>query len=190
MLVENFKTGRLQRYGLDYDTLKAQNPRLIYCSITGFGQTGPYARAMTCWCSGNERLMSITGRSDSEPGGGPVRVGVAVIDLFTGMYATTAILSALEARHHTGRGQHRHGPARRGDGHLGNQGADFSTAAASPDGWATAARAWCRTRIFRPATAACCWPSATDSSQLLAAGGLGGEQNSRPTMRASHTARS
>ena len=108
VLVENFKTGGLQRYGLDYESLKAQNPRLIYCSITGFGQTGPYAprAGYDLLVQAMSGLMSITGRSDSEPGGGPVRVGVAVIDLFTGMYATTAILSALEARHHTGRGQH------------------------------------------------------------------------------------
>lgn len=108
VVVENFKTGGLKRYGLDYESLSAINPRLIYCSITGFGQDGPYAsragydllvQAMT-------GLMSITGRADSEHGGGPMRVGVAVIDVFTGMYATTAILGALEARHHTGRGQH------------------------------------------------------------------------------------
>ena len=97
------------RYGLDYAGLSALNPRLIYCSVTGFGQTGPYApRAgydllIQAMRSG---MMSITGRADGEPGGGPLRVGVAVIDLFTGMYATTAILGALEARHRTGRGQH------------------------------------------------------------------------------------
>ncbi len=108
VVVENFKTGGLRRYGLDYESLSAINPRLIYCSITGFGQDGPYAsRAgydllVQAMCG----LMSITGRADSEPGGGPLRVGVAVIDVFTGMYATTAILGALEARHHTGRGQH------------------------------------------------------------------------------------
>ena len=108
VLVENFKVGGLQRYGLDYESLRALNPRLIYCSVTGFGQTGPYAERagydlmIQAMCG----LMSVTGRADSEPGGGPMRVGVAAIDLFTGLYASTAILAALEARHQTGRGQH------------------------------------------------------------------------------------
>jgi len=108
VLVENFKVGGLQRYGLDYESLRALNPRLIYCSVTGFGQTGPYAERagydlmIQAMCG----LMSVTGRADSEPGGGPMRVGVAAIDLFTGLYASTAILAALEARHRTGRGQH------------------------------------------------------------------------------------
>lgn len=108
VLVENFKVGGLKHYGLDYESLKAVNPRLIYCSITGFGQTGPYApragydlmiQAMT-------GMMSITGRPDSVLGGGPQRVGVALTDLFTGVYASTAILAAIEARHRTGLGQH------------------------------------------------------------------------------------
>ncbi|WP_370680519.1 CaiB/BaiF CoA transferase family protein [Comamonas sp. GB3 AK4-5] len=108
IVVENFKTGGLQRYGLDYASLSALNPRLIYCSVTGFGHTGPYAprAGYDLLIQAMSGLMSITGRADTEPGGGPLRVGVAVIDLFTGMYATSAILSALEARHHTGRGQH------------------------------------------------------------------------------------
>ncbi len=108
IVVENFKTGGLQRYGLDYASLAALNPRLIYCSVTGFGHTGPYAprAGYDLLIQAMSGLMSITGRADSEPGSGPLRVGVAVIDLFTGMYATSAILSALEARHHTGRGQH------------------------------------------------------------------------------------
>lgn len=108
VLVENFKTGGLKRYGLDYAALGALNPRLIYCSITGFGQTGPYAaragydmlmQAMT-------GLMSVTGNADGEPGARPLRVGVAVTDVMTGMYAATAVLCALEARHKTGRGQY------------------------------------------------------------------------------------
>ncbi|HQQ69180.1 MAG TPA: CaiB/BaiF CoA-transferase family protein [Alicycliphilus sp.] len=108
VVVENFKTGGLKRYGLDYASLSALNPRLIYCSVTGFGHTGPYAprAGYDLLVQAMSGLMSITGRADGEPGGGPLRVGVAVIDLFTGMYATTAILGALEARHHTGRGQH------------------------------------------------------------------------------------
>ncbi|MFS8976214.1 CaiB/BaiF CoA-transferase family protein [Cupriavidus necator] len=108
VVVENFKTGGLKRYGLDYDSLSAINPRLIYCSVTGFGHTGPYAArpGYDLLIQAMSGLMSITGHGDGEPGGGPMKVGVAVIDLFTGMYATTAILSALEARHFTGRGQH------------------------------------------------------------------------------------
>ena len=108
VLVENFKTGGLARYGLDYESLSRLNPRLIYCSVTGFGQTGPYAprAGYDLLVQAMSGLMSITGRADAEPGGGPLRVGVAVIDLFTGLYATSAVLSAIEARHHTGRGQH------------------------------------------------------------------------------------
>ena len=108
VLVENFKTGGLARYGLDYASLSALNPRLIYCSVTGFGHTGPYAprAGYDLLVQAMSGLMSITGRPDGEPGGGPMRVGVAVIDLFTGLYATSAILAALEARHRTGRGQH------------------------------------------------------------------------------------
>ncbi len=109
---ENFKVGGLKQYGLDHESLRVLNPRLIYCSVTGFGQDGPYAaragydlmvQAMT-------GLMDITGRADGEPGGGPLRVGVAVIDLFTGLYASNAILAALHARDNaatgTGQGQH------------------------------------------------------------------------------------
>lgn len=108
VVIENYKTGGLKRYGLDYDSLSALNPRLIYCSVTGFGQTGPYAArpGYDLLIQAMSGLMSITGQADGEPGAGPVRVGVAVIDVFTGMYATTAILGALEARHFTGRGQH------------------------------------------------------------------------------------
>jgi len=108
VVIENYKTGGLKRYGLDYDTLSALNPRLVYCSITGFGQTGPYAArpGYDLLVQAMSGLMSITGQPDGEPGAGPLRVGVAVIDVFTGMYATTAILGAIEARHHTGVGQH------------------------------------------------------------------------------------
>lgn len=108
VLVENFKVGGLQQYGLDYDRLKAINPRLVYCSVTGFGQSGPYAERagydlmMQAMCG----LMSITGQADGEPGGGPMRMGVALVDVLTGIYACSAILAALEARHQSGRGQH------------------------------------------------------------------------------------
>jgi len=112
VVVENFKVGGLQQYGLDYDSLKALNPRLIYCSITGFGQDGPYAERagydlmVQAMCG----LMSITGHADNEPGGGPLKVGVAVIDVFTGLYASNAIIAALHARdnasHGSGEGQY------------------------------------------------------------------------------------
>lgn len=102
IVIENFKTGGLVRYGLDAETLTAAHPRLIYCSITGFGQTGPYAArpGYDYLIQAMGGLMSITG----EPGREPQRVGVAVVDLFTGTYATSAILAALHRRHDTGRG--------------------------------------------------------------------------------------
>ncbi len=108
VVVENFKVGGLAKYGLDYESLKAVNPRLIYCSVTGFGQTGPYAAraGYDLMIQALSGLMSITGRADDAPGGGPQRVGVAVIDVFTGVYACSAILAAVEARHRSGQGQH------------------------------------------------------------------------------------
>ncbi|MCE8018427.1 CoA transferase [Halomonas sp. MCCC 1A17488] len=108
ILVENFKSGGLARKGLDYVTLEAINPGLIYCSITGFGQTGPMA-AMAGYdylIQAQGGLMSITGAADGEPGAGPQRVGMAVADLTTGMNATIAILGALHHRHLTGEGQY------------------------------------------------------------------------------------
>ncbi len=103
ILIENFKLGGLAKYGLDYESLRAVNPRLIYCSITGFGQTGPYAprAGYDFIIQGMAGLMSVTGA----PGGQPQKVGVAVTDIFTGVYATTAILAALHQRGTTGRGQ-------------------------------------------------------------------------------------
>lgn len=108
VLVENFKVGGLKHYGLDYESLKAINPRLIYCSVTGFGQDGPYAEraGYDLMIQAMSGMMSITGRADGQPGGGPLRVGVALTDLFTGVYASSAILAALEVRHRTGQGQH------------------------------------------------------------------------------------
>ena len=108
VLVENFKVGGLAQYGLDYASLKALNPRLIYCSVTGFGQDGPYAprAGYDLMIQAMSGMMSITGRADEAPGGGPLRVGVALTDLFTGVYACSAILAAIEVRHRTGEGQH------------------------------------------------------------------------------------
>ncbi len=104
ILIENFKVGGLAKYGLDYDSLKELNPRLIYCSITGFGQDGPYAKraGYDFLIQGMSGLMSITGEPDRQP----QKVGVAVTDVVTGLYGTIGILAAVEQRHHTGKGQH------------------------------------------------------------------------------------
>ena len=104
VVIENFKVGGLAKYGLDYASLAPDHPGLIYCSITGFGQTGPYAHraGYDYIIQGMSGLMSVTGPAD----GMPHKVGVAVTDIFTGIYASTAILAALQARHATGRGQH------------------------------------------------------------------------------------
>ncbi|HEU4970274.1 CaiB/BaiF CoA-transferase family protein [Sphingomonas sp.] len=108
VVIENFKVGGLQKFGLDPKSLRAANPRLIYASITGFGQDGPYAdRAGYDYIiQGIGGLMSITGLPDGLPGGGPMRVGVAVVDLFTGLYTCVAILAALYQRERTGEGVH------------------------------------------------------------------------------------
>jgi crotonobetainyl-CoA:carnitine CoA-transferase CaiB-like acyl-CoA transferase len=107
VFVENFKVGDMARYGLDFASLQALNPRLVYCSITGFGQSGPYAeRAGYDYAiQGMGGLMSVTGERD-DLGGGPQKVGVAVADLMTGMYATVAILAALRHAERSGQGQH------------------------------------------------------------------------------------
>ncbi len=107
VFIENFKVGDMARYGLDAAVLCALNPRLVYCSVTGFGQTGPYCeRAGYDYAiQGIGGLMSVTGERDDRPGGGPQKVGVAVADLFTGMYATVAILAALRHRDRCGQGQ-------------------------------------------------------------------------------------
>ena len=108
VVVENFKVGGLKKFGLDADTLRAANPRLVIASITGFGQDGPYAdrAGYDFIIQGMGGLMSLTGLPDGTPGGGPLRVGVAVIDLFTGMYTATAVLAALFRRERTGEGAH------------------------------------------------------------------------------------
>jgi crotonobetainyl-CoA:carnitine CoA-transferase CaiB-like acyl-CoA transferase len=108
VVLENFKVGHLKRYGLDYDSLKAIKPDLVYCSITGFGQDGPYAHraGYDFLVQGMGGLMSVTGERDELPGGGPQKAGVALTDLMTGMYATIAVLAALTHRDRTGEGQH------------------------------------------------------------------------------------
>ncbi|MDB5980416.1 MAG: CoA-transferase [Pseudomonas sp.] len=108
IVIENFKVGGLAAYGLDYESLKTVNPRLIYCSITGFGQTGPYAKraGYDFMIQGLGGLMSLTGRPEGDEGAGPVKVGVALTDILTGLYSTVAILAALAHRDQGGSGQH------------------------------------------------------------------------------------
>ena len=108
VVLENFKVGGLRQYGLDHETLCARHPRLIYCSITGFGQTGPYAprAGYDFLIQGMGGLMSVTGRGDAEEGAGPQKVGVALTDVMTGLHATIGILAALQHRERTGEGQH------------------------------------------------------------------------------------
>jgi formyl-CoA transferase len=108
VVLENYKVGQLKRYGLDYESLKAIKPDLVYCSITGFGQNGPYAHraGYDFLIQGMGGLMSVTGERDDLPGGGPQKAGVALTDLMTGMYATIAILAALTHRDRSGEGQY------------------------------------------------------------------------------------
>lgn len=108
VVVENFKVGDLTRYGLDYTSLRVDHPGLVYCSITGFGQDGPYRDrpGYDFMIQGLGGLMSVTGERDGLPGGGPQKVGVAVADLFSGLYATNAILAALLHRERSGEGQY------------------------------------------------------------------------------------
>jgi crotonobetainyl-CoA:carnitine CoA-transferase CaiB-like acyl-CoA transferase len=108
VLIENYKHGDLARYGLGYDDIRNVNPRLIYCSVTGFGQTGPYRErpGYDFMIQGMGGMMSVTGEPDGAPGGGPQRAGVPIADIITGMYASIAICAALASRAQTGKGQH------------------------------------------------------------------------------------
>lgn len=108
ILIENYKVGALQRYGLSYEDLKAENPRLIYASVTGFGQDGPRASqaAYDFMIQAMGGLMSVTGEADGKPGGGPQKVGVPIVDLMTGMYTAVAVLAALARRAETGEGEY------------------------------------------------------------------------------------
>ena len=107
VVLENYKVGQLKKYGLDYESLKAVKPDLVYCSVTGFGQTGPLAEraGYDFIVQGMGGFMSITGERDALPGGGPQKAGVAIADLMTGMYSTVAVLAALAHRDRTGEGQ-------------------------------------------------------------------------------------
>jgi crotonobetainyl-CoA:carnitine CoA-transferase CaiB-like acyl-CoA transferase len=108
IVVENFKVGTLGRYGLDYESIRKINPSVVYCSITGFGQTGPYSHrpGYDTLFQAMGGVMSVTGASDETPGGGPMKVGIILADIMTGMYATVGILGALRHRERTGTGQH------------------------------------------------------------------------------------
>lgn len=108
VVLENYKVGQLKKYGLDYASLRAVKPDLVYCSVTGFGQTGPYAHraGYDFIVQGIGGFMSITGERDGEPGGGPQKAGVAIADLATGLYSTIAVLAALAHRDRTGEGQY------------------------------------------------------------------------------------
>ena len=108
VVIENYKYGDLTRYGLGYEDIKAVNPKVIYCSVTGFGQTGPWRErpGYDFMAQGMSGLMSVTGEPDGTPGAGPMRVGIPIIDILTGMYASIAICAALAHRAQTGVGQH------------------------------------------------------------------------------------
>ena len=108
IVLENFKVGGLAKYGLDYPSIREINPGVIYCSITGFGQTGPYRNraGYDFLIQGMGGLMSVTGDPDELPGGGPVKTGVAIVDIFTGMYAVTSVLAALAHRERSGEGEY------------------------------------------------------------------------------------
>lgn len=108
VFIENFKVGNLKKYGLDYESIKKEKPDIIYCSITGFGQQGPYAHrpGYDFVFQGMGGMMSITGEKDSRPGGGPQKVGIALADIITGMYSTIAILAAVNHRNKSGKGQY------------------------------------------------------------------------------------
>jgi crotonobetainyl-CoA:carnitine CoA-transferase CaiB-like acyl-CoA transferase len=132
VLIENFKLGGLAKYGLDYDSLSAVNPGLIYCSITGFGQTGPYAHraGYDYIIQGMSGIMSVTGA----PEGQPQKVGVAVTDILTGLYSVNAILAALAPAGPDGaRAAYRHGPFGRGDAFMANQAMNYLTTGSAPE---------------------------------------------------------
>lgn len=108
VFIENFKVGNLKKYGLDYESIRKENPQIIYCSITGFGQDGPYSHrpGYDFVFQGMGGMMSITGEKDSLPGGGPQKVGIALADIMTGMYSTIAVLAAINHRNKSGQGQY------------------------------------------------------------------------------------
>ena len=135
VLLENFKTGDLVSKGLGYEDIKKINPKIIYCSITGFGQTGPYASkpGYDFMIQGMGGFMSVTGERDHKPGGGPQRAGVPVVDIMTGMYSTIAVCAAIANRERTGKGQHIDMALLDTQvGFLANQGANFLVTGEAP----------------------------------------------------------
>jgi formyl-CoA transferase len=141
VVLENYKVGQLKKYGLDYEALCAIKPDLIYCSITGFGQTGPYAHraGYDFIVQGMGGFMSLTGERDALPGGGPQKAGVALVDLMTGMYATIAVLAALTHRDRTGEGQYIDMALLDVQvAMLANMGSNFLTTGKNPQRWGNA----------------------------------------------------
>ena len=135
VLLENFKTGDLNSKGLGYEDIRKINPRIIFCSITGFGQTGPYAEkpGYDFMIQGMGGFMSVTGERDNKPGGGPQRAGVPVVDIMTGMYSTIAVCAAIANRERTGKGQHIDMALLDTQvGFLANQGANFLVTGEAP----------------------------------------------------------
>jgi crotonobetainyl-CoA:carnitine CoA-transferase CaiB-like acyl-CoA transferase len=156
VVLENYKVGQLKKYGLDYASLKEAKPDIVYCSVTGFGQTGPYAQraGYDFIVQGIGGFMSITGERDGLPGGGPQKAGVAIADLMTGMYSTIAVLTALTHRDRTGEGQYIDMALLDVQvAMLANMNSNFLASGQSPVRWATRTRTSCRIRLFRPATA-------------------------------------
>jgi formyl-CoA transferase len=163
VVIENLKYGDMRRYGLDYSTLHAVNPKLVYCSITGFGQSGPYRERagydFVIQAMGG--LMSITGERDDLPGGGPQKCGVPISDLMTGMYATVAILGALNERHASGRGQHIDMSLLDTQiGWLANHGLNYLVSGDNPKRWGNAHPNLCPYQSF----------DASDGSMIVAVG--------------------
>ncbi|MHA1165613.1 MAG: CaiB/BaiF CoA transferase family protein [Alphaproteobacteria bacterium] len=166
VIIENFKLGGLKKFGLDYETVSATNPSLIYCSITGFGQDGPYAArpGYDYVIQGMSGVMSLNGRPDGAPGDGPLRVGIALSDLFGGMYASTAILSALVHRERTGEGQYLDCALLAAQvAALANQGASYLTGGTVPE----------RTGNSHPSVAPYRTYKTKDSFMILAVGNDG-----------------
>jgi crotonobetainyl-CoA:carnitine CoA-transferase CaiB-like acyl-CoA transferase len=196
VLIENYKVGTLKRYGLDFDSLKTDNPSLIYCSVTGFGQDGPYAPrpGYDFIFQGMGGLMSITGERDGQPGAGPQKVGIAITDVLTGMYASVAILAAITHRERTGQGQYI-------DAALldtivafnANQIASYFASGKIPGRWGNAHAQVVPYEVFPTADGTLSWPSATTASSRASArppAALNSPRklDSRPIRRASCTA--
>jgi crotonobetainyl-CoA:carnitine CoA-transferase CaiB-like acyl-CoA transferase len=167
IVVENFRVGGLKKYGLDYESLSAINPKLVYCSITGFGQEGPYKDrgGYDFLIQGMSGLMSVTGRPDDEPGGGPMKVGIPISDLVTGLYATISILAAVHHRDVTGQGQHIDCALLDTQvSLLANQASNYLNG-----GWPTSTRTPCPTRTSPAPTGRCWWRWATTGSSAPSA---------------------